>query len=46
MLDKIRVIKREGKEKYSKNCQEIIRMNFDKRRNYRQYVDLYNDVCR
>lgn len=44
MLDKIRVIKREGKEKYSKNCQEIIRMNFDKRRNYRQYVKLYNSI--
>ena len=41
MLAKIRVIKREGKEKFSEVCQKWVLSNFDKKKNYKRYLELY-----
>lgn len=41
MLDKIRVIKRAGKAKFSEVCQKWVLSNFDKENNYKRYLELY-----
>lgn len=41
MLDKIRVIKRAGKGKFSEVCQKWVLSNFDKKKNYKKYLELY-----
>lgn len=41
MLDKIRFIKRDGKAKFSEVCQKWGLSNFDKKKNYKRYLELY-----
>ena len=41
MLDKIRVIKRKGKGKFSEVCPKWVLSNFDKKNNYKRYLELY-----
>lgn len=41
-LSAIRKIKKSGKEYYKKNCRKWIKENFEKEKNYSQFLSLYN----
>lgn len=44
LLERISQIKREGKSAYSSSCVEWIKNNFDKDKNYKKYIDLYESI--
>ena len=45
LLERIRQVKAIGKAALSDQCRAFVKEKFDRDRNYRQFIDLYREIC-